>query len=154
VSGQEQDAVLALTVVRSILADMRFNTRKPDLPSGYTHSWKPEQWAAEIEKYLPALAAAPAVLEWVRKVAAIPICSDAGESGRCCTDSGPYCGVHLFDDYLVEEARAILASAATADRKDACGAICPLTNARCELPAGHENHRGPYEHGIVQWPRK
>jgi hypothetical protein len=65
-----------------------------------------------------ALAAAPAALEWVRKVAAIPICSDAGESGRCCTDSGPYCGVHLFDDYLVEEARAVLASAATADRKD------------------------------------
>jgi hypothetical protein len=196
VSGQEPAA--ALTVVRSILADMRYNTRKPDLPAGYTHSWKPEQWAAEIEKYLPALPATAPPAERGDDVTATVSELRSGEENDGVLESTDLYvrgrGLSLLVNVdvsggatysltvdrqqrqrgyimkaapptekapdivkaleLVAEARAILASAATADRKDACGAMCPLTNARCELPAGHENHRGPYEQGIVQWPRK
>jgi hypothetical protein len=60
---------------------------------------------------------ATAALAWVREVAAKPICSDPGEREQCYADSGPYCGTHLFDDYLVKEARAVL-GAAPVERKD------------------------------------
>lgn len=63
----------------------------------------------------------------------------------------PYCPQHP-PQYATcgDRAMTIPASSPPADT---CGAVNSSTGATCDLPRGHvQNHRGPFDHGIAQWP--
>lgn len=66
--------------------------------------------AASPPETAPALVAVDPVLAFVQETAAIKICEDDGESKKCNLDSGPFCGHHLFDDWIVKKAREALAA--------------------------------------------
>lgn len=56
--------------------------------------------------------------EFVEGLANRALCGDPGEGAKCSLDSGPYCGHHIYDQWLIEDARAVLpAPPATSERQ-------------------------------------